>query len=94
MPELFFPNGTTWSASTVTFNVLSFSSSWSPGLDAFLQYVRTWDGKYNSVETVAQRRSQVSLVGGADRIPGGADRIPGGADRIPGGGNKPQYLHL
>ena len=34
-----------------------------------------------------QRRSQVSLVGGADRIPGGADRIPGG-------GNKPQYLHL
>ena len=25
-----------------------------------------------------QRRSQVSLVGGADRIPGGADRIPGG----------------
>ena len=53
MPELFFPNGTTWSASTVTFNVLSFSFSLSPGLDAFLQYVRTWDGKYNSVETVA-----------------------------------------
>ena len=27
-----------------------------------------------------QRRSQVSLVGGADRIPGGADRIPGGGE--------------
>ena len=27
---------------------------------------------------IVQRRSQVSLVGGADRIPGGADRIPGG----------------
>ena len=28
--------------------------------------------------TDTQRRSQVSLLGGADRIPGGADRIPGG----------------
>ena len=27
-----------------------------------------------------QRRSQVSLVGGADRIPGGADRIPRGGE--------------
>ena len=33
-----------------------------------------------------QRRSQVSLVGGANKIPGGLTEFQGG--------NKPQYLHL
>ena len=35
-------------------------------------------GMEGRMEGWAQRRSQVSLVGGADRIPGGADIIPGG----------------